>query len=122
MRPRSYKCRTVDGLVRYEHVAIAEAAIGKRLPSGAVVHHVDGNKFNNANTNLVVCDSQAYHMLLHARTRVVEAGGDPDIQAVCSKCCELKRLDEFHRNAYKFMGRHDACKTCRRRVPKAKAA
>jgi hypothetical protein len=115
MTRNGYRCKTVNGEVRYEHVAIVEAALGKRLPVGAVVHHVDGNKFNNANANLVACDSQAYHMLLHARTRVIKVGGDPDIQAVCSKCYELKRLDDFHRNAHKDMGRHDACKKCRRR-------
>jgi hypothetical protein len=115
MTQKSYRCRTVNGEVRYEHVAIAEAALGKRLPTGAVVHHVDGDRFNNANSNLVVCESQSYHMLIHARTRVVLAGGDPDMHAVCSHCTELKPFHQFHRNQHKFMGRHDTCKVCRRR-------
>jgi CRISPR/Cas system-associated exonuclease Cas4 (RecB family) len=50
----------------YLHVAVAEAALGKKLPKGAVVHHVDLNPLNNDASNLVVCPSQSYHLLLHA--------------------------------------------------------
>ena len=48
---------------------IAEKALGKPLPKGAEVHHVDGNSENDKPTNLVICPSHAYHMLLHARMR-----------------------------------------------------
>jgi len=51
------------------HVLVAEKALGKTLPKGAVVHHVDGNRKNNEPTNLVVCPNQAYHLLLHKRMR-----------------------------------------------------
>jgi len=50
-----------------EHVLVAEAALGKYLPSGAVVHHVNGDKKHNANTNLVVCENSGYHLFLHSR-------------------------------------------------------
>ena len=50
-----------------EHVVVAERALGKHLPAGAVVHHVDVNRRNNAPTNLVICQDAAYHKLLHAR-------------------------------------------------------
>lgn len=55
---------------------VAEAALGKRLPPNAVVHHVDGVGGNNAKTNLVICEDQAYHVLLHRRQRAREACGD----------------------------------------------
>jgi len=69
-----------DGYLYYQfkegaglaHVLIAEKALGKKLPPGAVVHHADGNPSNNKNSNLVICPSQAYHMLIHARTRAYE--------------------------------------------------
>lgn len=37
----------------YLHIQIAERAIGRKLPHGAVVHHVDLNPANNNNSNLV---------------------------------------------------------------------
>lgn len=58
-----------DGKKKMEHVAVAEKALGKPLPKGAVVHHVDLNKQNNVGSNLVVCPNQAYHLLLHKRMR-----------------------------------------------------
>lgn len=61
--PNGY--RQKDG--KREHVIVAEKAFGKPLPAGAVVHHVDGNKLNNDPSNLVICQDQAYHRLLHTR-------------------------------------------------------
>ena len=52
----------------YEHVKIAEKALGKKLPAGAVVHHLDENPSNNDPRNLVICPSEKYHKLLHHRT------------------------------------------------------
>lgn len=56
-----------------EHIIKAEKALGKKLPKGAIVHHVDEDKGNNENSNLVICPDHAYHMLIHARTRKYEA-------------------------------------------------
>src|SRR5579862_7979123 len=75
---------------RYAHVMVAERALGRRLPAGAVVHHVDGNPANNAAKNLVICPNQAYHLLLHARQRIVDAGGSPAQQKICKTCKALK--------------------------------
>lgn len=52
-----------------EHRVIAEKALGKKLPKGVIVHHVDTDRANNANTNLVICTS-AYHAELHERMRL----------------------------------------------------
>lgn len=72
-----------------EHVVIAEKVIGKRLPKGAQIHHVDGDGFNNAHTNLVVCPSQAYHKLLHIRARALESCGN----AGWLRCIRCKQWD-----------------------------
>jgi len=48
---------------------IAEQALGKPLPKGALVHHADGNALNNDPENLVICPDNAYHNLLHKRLR-----------------------------------------------------
>ena len=61
---------------KYEHIEKAEKALGKMLPKGAQVHHVDENKSNNENTNLVICGSQKYHRLLHRRTRAYMSCGN----------------------------------------------
>lgn len=61
-----------------EHVFLAENAIGKRLPVGAEVHHVDGNPGNNTPSNLVICPDRSYHRLLHRRTEALSACGNAD--------------------------------------------
>jgi hypothetical protein len=102
-----------------EHVLIAERALGKPLPVGAQVHHVDGDCTNNANSNLVICQDQAYHSLLHVRARVVRAGGNPDNELVCSACSAAKPLSEFYtQSANKSHGRAPSCKGCHRAYQK----
>lgn len=68
-----------------EHVLVAERALGRRLPTGAVVHHVDENPRNNVPTNLVICPDQAYHMLLHRRARALDECGHADWRK-CNFC------------------------------------
>lgn len=58
------------GYVR-EHILVAERALGKALPDGAVVHHVNGDKADNRPANLVICEDQAYHLLIEERTRAI---------------------------------------------------
>lgn len=58
-----------------EHVLVAARALGQPLPRGAQVHHIDGDRQNNAPSNLVICQDQAYHSLLHQRARAIAACG-----------------------------------------------
>lgn len=99
--------------VVYRHVIVAEAALGKHLPDGVEVHHVDENKQNNANSNLVICQDSAYHSLLHVRARAVRAGGNPNTQKLCGRCGELKPFSEFNRmSVHKGHGLQSRCRPC----------
>lgn len=89
---------TVNGSKKRVHVAIAERALGKPLPPGAEVHHVDGDKWNNANKNLVICQDHAYHALLHVRARVLRLGGNPNTQRTCADCKQMVAIEVFPRN------------------------
>jgi hypothetical protein len=51
---------------RHTHRVVAEEILGRPLRKGEVVHHLDGNKRNNAPENLVVFSSQAEHAKWHA--------------------------------------------------------
>ncbi len=59
--------RLYDGPRRgrvFEHRQKAEKALGRKLGSGEIVHHVDCEQGENRNNNLLICD-RAYHKWLH---------------------------------------------------------
>ena len=80
---------------RPEHIRVVESAIGRRLPKGANVHHVNGNHRDNRPKNLVVCQNAAYHKLLHLRARVLRAGGNPNTQRICCGCQRVLDIQRF---------------------------
>lgn len=53
----------VDGKRKLKHRHIAEKALGRELKRNEVVHHVNGDKLDNRNCNLLICD-MAYHRWL----------------------------------------------------------
>ena len=69
-----------DGLV-YVHILQAEKYLGRALKTEEVVHHIDGNKTNNAFTNLMVFATSNMHTKYHHH---IDAGSD----------CILRRIDK----------------------------
>lgn len=51
---------------RLEHHLIMEKKIGRSIKKGEVVHHIDGNKLNNSEDNLVLIRHASAHRRLHA--------------------------------------------------------
>lgn len=92
------------------HRLRAERALGKTLPKGAVVHHADGSKREDA--PLVICQDERYHQLLHARMRVKAAGGDPNTDAFCGQCGQAKHRALFSKHARMVFGVANACFSC----------
>lgn len=84
--PRSTKKRPYVG----EHILVAESALGAFLPLEAIVHHHNSVFDDNVPWNLVVCENQAYHLILHRRARALKACGNANWRS----CVYCKRYDD----------------------------
>ena len=117
--PTGYFVRGEGGAPLYEHRLIAERVRGgKPLPPGAEMHHVDGNRLNNAHSNLVICPSPAYHRLLHTRAEALKATGDPKKRR-CVRCHLWDDVANMRHHSQNERFVHRACALeYKRRVPK----
>ncbi len=95
-----------------EHIKVATEALGRPLPTGSVVHHVDEDKTNNQKSNLVICQDRAYHVMLHSRLRIQKAGGHHNTEKFCIDCKSLLPRSRFGSNPRLGDGLNGICKAC----------
>ena len=86
--PDHHRANSGGYVMRY--YLIVEKATKKPFPINAVVHHVDENSGNDNSNNLVVCENEGYHKLLHQRKRALKACGNPNYR----KCWICQRYDD----------------------------
>jgi hypothetical protein len=94
---RADKSGAYEGYV-YEHILVAERALGRPLKRTEHVHHLDLNKVNNAPSNLLVL-SRASHAKLHgwldsigyfSEHRIYSYRHNGCIDKVLAKCTRCK--------------------------------
>lgn len=108
IREGGYLLLNKNGESKLEHRRIIEKALGHPIPEKAIPHHVDGNGGNNETTNLVLCDSQAYHMLLHQRTRAYRACGHAGWR-FCRYCHKYDHPDNMYHEPNAVNSFHREC-------------
>ena len=101
--PRTQK----HGYVR-DHILIAESVLGKPLPRGATVHHVNGIKDDNRKCNLVICQNESYHQMLHRRIRALSECGHADWRK-CKYCQEYDDSANLYISPDGHLAKHREC-------------
>jgi hypothetical protein len=83
----------------YEHRLVAEAKLGRRLKHGEIAHHIDGNRQNNAPSNIEVMPSIHHHRQEHSRRKDTRGPGEanPVIACACGCSGTFAQFDESGR-------------------------
>lgn len=89
-----YYTTTVKRQQKLLHRVIAEQALGVKLPRTVIVHHNNEDKLDNRNENLIICQDEAYHQLLHMRKRALEACGNV-LWRPCEYCKKHDALENM---------------------------
>lgn len=118
----TYKQLLKDGRITREHRVIAEKALGKPIPKGVHVHHMNYDKTDNHTPwNLVVCTA-AYHRLIHQRTDALAASGNANWRKcnICHLYDDPKNMcEKLHRSSFAY--HHIECAREYRRTRSAAA-
>ena len=105
-----------NGKRKYEHVLVAEKALGHSLPKGARVHHVNEDRSDNRPENLVICPSVKYHSLLHMRMAALDAG-HPANYRFCGLCRKFDDPKNMYVTPNENRAKHRECMRAYARKP-----
>ena len=97
---------------RLEHRVVVARILGRPLPRKAVIHHVNGDRTDNRPQNLVVCENAGSHNLLHMRTRIRAAGGNPNTDVLCCRCGLAKPHEECSLSRSRQTGHQTSGRVC----------
>jgi len=84
-----------------DHILAAERVLGKPLPSQAVVHH-------HTPEQLVICQNQGYHRLLHMRQEALKAC-DHAHWRKCALCGKWDSPEDLYIPPKKGSAKHRSC-------------
>lgn len=101
----SYKQLRINGKPIVEHRYLMERHLGRKLKSNEIVHHKDGDRFNNAIDNLEIVD-RAKHASIHHLVGFIIGN-----YKICTKCDKVLPLTRFSKSTNPTGIRSD-CKTC----------
>ena len=102
---RNHSRADCNGYV-YRYMLIAEKSLGKPLPTGTQIHHIDENASNDEPKNLIICEDRSYHKLLHRRKRALETCGHASWRK-CGFCHEYDKPENLYIN--KNNTKHSKC-------------
>ena len=105
--PRMWFTRP-DGKRVQEAVLIVEKVLGRTLPQYAIVHHINEDETDNRNENLVACESQGLHNIIHGRTKALKACGNARWKP-CRYCHEYDDPAQLVKNGTSHY--HQVCNT-----------
>lgn len=100
-----YKTRTLtfmDGSTTtvYEHRLLMEKALGRKLRSGEVVHHIDGNPSNNSLNNLEILSNRE-----HAKHHAAQKSQEAQLELSCLMCRKVFTRTRCQERYYRKIGK-----------------
>lgn len=104
--PDWYKGKRYRKRYCYEHHLVWERETGLPVPDGCIIHHKDGNKYNNTISNLQLMDAKA-HVSMHAKK------GRTVLELRCPSCGKhfiKEKRNCFIKKRLMFCSRHCAGK------------
>ena len=78
-----------------EHIRIVEDWLGVKLPEGAQIHHINGDRSDNRIDNLAICLTAKAHQEIHRRERAAAECGHPDWRK-CQFCGRWDRPENLY--------------------------